>query len=316
MEDNKILLLELLHKVVYAERKLSKAQLKALDANKILDDPQYKDITLKQASIIILALAKVLNRRFKALIEDCNHVFQHITIDAIKKKYRTPSTRNITLDLGNDKICIDDAMLEIKDGDALFDSLLLESAFDHPLFELDGREATSIEVARDSMGSSVIQPGFDSSIAVGIKRRKVEVDSRIEIAENVFRSNIRNTVDILMKQTRLFREVQGIHLEKEFQKLFEERKEDQEMIEEQRENEIEFEVSANEITVEVEEPSIQQTISLANLPEKFEFNFITQNCSVLAKAMSFVELLVWASKGSVSVIQKESFSEIECAITI
>lgn len=307
-----MLVLEILHKVVYAERRLSKVQLKTVNVNKILEDPQYKDTNLKQAAIIILALAKVLNRRFKSLIDDCNHVFQLIASDAIKKRYRTPSMRSITLDLGNDRIFINDEMVEIKEEDTLFDSLLLESAFEHPLFEPEFRDATSIEVARDSMGSSIMQPGFDSSIAVGAKRRKIEVDSRIEIAENVFRSNIRNTADILMKKTGILREVTGsrIHLEKDIQKLFEERREEVEMIEQQRDNEIEFEVP-----IEEEEPSSQQqVISLSTLPQNFEFNFITQNCSVLAKAMSFVEVLVYASKGSMSVIQKSPFADIECAL--
>ncbi|ELA42180.1 uncharacterized protein VICG_00823 [Vittaforma corneae ATCC 50505] len=319
---------ELLHKIVYAEKKVSKQQIKNINISLVIEDCVAETIALKQVSIIILALSKILNRRFKALAEDCGN-FLHLL--ATKKANRVPSSRNITLNVETTGICIDDEMVDLEREDVI--EAIETSAFADRLesigLDMDFREAPSIEQARDStVVSGPLSVMDETGITVAVKRRRMIEDRTIEISETIFKGNLRNVSDLLRREQvvpeNIFESSIWIdpRVEKLFEKIAAERSVvERSAIEEQRHASVGFEMEAPDFSfypVEEAKPQKEEIPSvifdISTLPDTFVFNSIVQYYNIVDKASSFISLLVHATHGRITASQSVPFGSIECRI--
>lgn len=314
--------LELLHKIVYAEKRVTKTQLKNVDIEKTIRNADIERLTLKQATIIFLALAKVIEKRFKTLAEECNQIYQLLVADRMRKVHRLPSKKNITLDVENGRIVIKDDMIEMAEEEVItaLETSIIESSIGQHLFDIDF-EAPSIEQARESTMISMGYPLPDSSLGLAVKRRRVVEDARIEIAESIFRANIRNVADILMREGLGVEEIleSRIEIDRRIEQVFERAQAERAAMQEERRATVEFEVAEPEVTFG-EEPGVEitesqeKTLDLTVLPSVFVFDFIVQNYTAVEKSTAFASLLLQANQGKIRVEQKEPFSNIECTI--
>jgi len=314
-KDNTQSSYELLHKLVYAEKKVPRHAIKCINITVTIEDCQREAVILKKASIIVLALSKILNRRFKALVDDCGNLLQLLTV---RKLPRMPQTRNITLNT-EDGVYIDDVVG------------LLEGGIEFTM-DIDGEEipigmdiefgdAPSIEQARDStmMASQFLDV---PEISVNVKRKRVIQDRTIEISENVFRENLRNVRDILRKEEGAGAVESKVWLEKRIAELFRRREEDATIEEERRtsvEHMVDFvpelDMNTVEMAGDVEDKSEADLTGLQDftvLGDEFKFGEVVKETSSLEKARSFMSLLVELTEGNVQAKQDRPFSEIEC----
>lgn len=330
-KNNPSTLYELLHKLVYADKKVTKQQIKGIDICNIIQEAITTSTTLKQASIILLALAKVLNKKFKALEEDCKGLFQFL---GSKKIYRIPSARNITLNVEDAGIFLNDAMVDIEETilDLVEESFLVDR-FENAGFEVDfGGDPLSIEQARNStLLSGEIHPiPEDGSI---IKRRRLIQDRAIEIEESIFRRNLRSVVEILQREKISQKSIYEprIHIDPKVERIFERIPLRGDVIEDERQASVGFDEQVpdfsfnpvdglinngpgnNSVEEGKEDPQTDGFDLLAQ-PDSFIFGFIVQNYSVFNKASAFVSLLAQATQGAVTVFQERPFCDIECRV--
>lgn len=330
---------EILHKMVYAEKKVTKVQIKNINIVFTLESIDENNLTLRQASIIILALSRILNKKMSSLIEECNHLLSQVTRE---RPLKVPSNKNITLNIESTAFIKDD-MIDLEESDliAMETSILeecpaFEVEFGGPDFnrvELDfGGDVPSIEQARES--TLLNSTGIFNETTVTVKRRRMAEDRNIEIDETVFRANLRNVGDLLMKVKRT--EPRGIEISPKVEEFFR-RHEERIVFEEERNNSVGFEPdfpAARSMFPEADikpadgsafpeaetEPAQSENMSVemrqifTELPENFVFNFVVQNFNKIEKAEWFLELLMRTSKGEVKVLQEEAFSNIECVI--
>lgn len=309
---------ELMHKVVYAEKKLHKQQLRDVDVAAIVEESQQGSLTLKRLSVVVLGLAKVLNKRFRALLEDCMSL---LSLLSARKAPRIPPSRNITLQI-EDGMFIEDEMVDLPDvefpGDA-FESMAMDA------LDVGFEEIPSIEQARDStLVASTVQA---DSLLGGIKRRRMIVDRMTEIAEGVFRGNLRSVADILMRQAHETGVEPKIHVDAKIAKVFESGEEVRSHIEEHRMS-AEFEMGMPDFTfnpVEMEshkaeadetavEPAMASAFDISMLPTVFSFNEVVKGLSVYERAASFMCLLTELTRGTAVAGQNEPFGSIECRL--
>lgn len=319
---------ELLHKIVYAEKKVPKQQIKNINISVVIESCKMEAITLRQASIIVLSLAKILNRRFKMLAEDSGN-FLHLL--AVKKAHRIPSTRNITLNIETTGIFINDEMVDFEREDILeaIETSMAADGFGSIGFDMDFGEGPSIEQARESTLVSGPLPAIDETgIAVTVKKRRMVEDRAIEISETIFKGNLRNVSDILKQEQAvpesIFESKIRIdpRVERMFEKIAEERAAiERSAIEEQRQASVGLEMEVPDFSFyPVEEAESQKEglpigiFDISTLPDAFVFNSVVRYYSIADKAHSFMALLVHGMHGTVAVSQNEPFGDIECKI--
>lgn len=302
---------EILQKLVYAEKKVTKIQMKNINIVFILENTDINNITLRQASVIILALSKVINRRMNTLIEECNHLLAQVTKE---KPLKIPSNRNITLNIES-TVFIKDDMVNLGEEDLIaMDTTILEEEYmDHPMFEMEFGDIPSIEQARES--TLLNSTGIFNETTVTVKRRRTVEDRNIEIDETVFKANLRNVADILLKNKKM--EPKGIEVSPKIEEFFK-RQEERTFLEEDRgemkiDNSVGFD---NDTGFEMDLPSVSEPKSNSGIfefPEDFVFNFLVQNMERMEKSEFFFELLQKASRGEMKIFQGEAFSNIECS---
>lgn len=336
VEKENQLQMEVLQKIAYADKRVSKSQIKEININMVIDSHKVKNISLREASILILALAKIVARRFKFLIEDCNHVIQLLSKDtsSVVKSVRIPSSKAITLNVENNLVLVDDGMADMDDQfvvPELEETILNEN----PAFEADFGDLPSMEQVRNSAVLSSGVFGGESNVSVALKRRRVAEDGVTEIDETVFRGNLRNVADILRKERRCSIEEltkQKLQIDPKVAAVFRKPEAGNMTIEVQREPsfgvedinhpEFSFAPGGNAtadsfVSAELDDrhDSLTTGINLSLLPETFKFGCVVEHLSVPEKASCFFALLALAAEGRIAVDQAEPFSEIECAQT-
>lgn len=309
MENNN--LHEFLHKVVYAEKKVTKQQLKSIEINVILKECDTTKITLRQSSIIILALSKILNKRFKTLIEDCNNLLQILTTN---KVHKIPSSKGITLNLELENLFIDDKMIDFEINEE-FEEINDTRMFDNEPLDFDFQENPSIEQARNStlITDSINVLDENTLVNINVKRRKIIEDKTTEITDNIFRGNLRNVIEILKKEEKINKSIfeSKLQIDKRIDEVF--KREAEMTVEEQRQASVAFEMDAPDFSfIPVEQPEVQKVENLLDFSNNFNFNLAIQNYSNYEKVISFLQLLVCANSGKIIVNQREPFGDIEC----
>lgn len=308
---------ELLHKLVYAEKKVSKQNLKCINITVTIDECQSKPITLKQASIIILALSKLLNRRFKALIEDCGNLLQLLTT---KKPLRVPHPKNITLNIEEGTYIENVVDLPTEDREL---SMYMDGEELTIGMDMEFGDAPSIEQAREgTMTASLLLD--DVNVSVNVKRKRIVQDRMTEISENIFRGNLRSVIDILKKEQAVDSYKPKVWIDEKIARIFEKKLvenaiEDPTMeagtIEEERRASVDFmpEFAVNPIET-MTLCGDESLFDISKVPDVFQFECVIKEASPLEKASSFMTLLVELSHGTIEAQQNSPFGEIECRV--
>lgn len=316
---------EILYKLAHTDRKFTKNQIREIEIEKVIEKVEVVRLTLREASHVVLGLARLVSKKMRILLEDCNAVLQLLTRDAPVKRHRVPSSRNITLAVEDGLAFIRDEQLALPEEEAIaeLECSILNDMTGNPLFEVDFGDAPSIEQVRDSTLLSTT--GFvPEGLAAEPKRRRIVQDSAIEIPEGTFRANIRSTAGITGQEDTGRLELEPlIRIDPRVNEMFrseaveEQRREMQ--FQEQPEFEMEFpEVPVQEIDREEEQSEKIHVegplLDISRLPSSFSFGFVVQELSVQDRAAGFVELLVMAGKGILRVSQSSEFTSIECMV--
>lgn len=337
MESNKKTIETLLDSV-YADKKLSKAQIKTIDINLIIDDLDTDKLNLRKLSMILVALTKVLQRRMKALLEDSTHLYQLLS-HSTRKPVRSVSSKNITLEIQNNKLFINDEQIDFGEESIVkeLENSILEQSFMNPMFDAEFGDAPSIEMVRDSTLLSNGDVGLNmdsmmlSNLNVNIKRRKIVEDATIEISENIFRSNLRTVQDLLMRtktENAVDLNQTLIKVDQKIESFLNSLKQSFVPVEHQRQQEFEADFSVPEVSFNPIENSLNSINSkpdhsfglfsvfenISSLSKQFIFNLLIQQLSREEKAVNFLTLLNMANDGKISPVQTESFAPIECEL--
>lgn len=314
--------MDILHKMVYADKKITKSQIKEINISMIIDKNRTEHLSLKQASILIVALAKVVVRRFKFLMEDCGLAVQQISrsVSSMCRSARIPSSKAITLSIENNLVLTDDGA-DIDDSAYEEDPALNEGS----MLEIDFGDLPSVEQVRNSAVQSSGIFGSDSMI---LKKRKITEDRITEIDESVFKGNLRRAADILKKQESIVGEQikQRLRIDPRIAAIFCKTDKDKAAVELQRGISLAMEeLDQSGFTISPDDNAIASGfgdpdscdflaagLDLFALPETFKFSCAVQHLSVSNKASCFFSLLALATEGRIAAQQIEPFSEIEC----
>lgn len=326
--------METLFNAVYADKKLSKAQLRSIDINLIIESSNVDKLNLKRLSIVLVALSKILQKRMKILLEDASHFYQLLNHCPAKRAPRAPSSKNITLNIENNRLFINDEMIDF--GEELImealENSILDQSYMNQAFDVDFADGMSIEQVREStlmsneMNSNIFN---DTTLSINIKRRKIIEDSAIEISENIFKSNLRSVHDILMKPKASNLDISGslIKIDKKMDQFLNSLKPILLPVEEQRHQDFDADFAAPDISFNPIEGSNNMSSifksdragnefllfeDLSSFPKNFIFNLLIQQISKEEKAINFLALLNLATEGRISPTQSHAFGAIEC----
>lgn len=335
-QDNNDSDLSILHRIAYNDKKITSRHLKELNIVVILRNINIENLSLKQASVIIIGLAKAISRKYKFLLEDCNHFLELLSSKqgGVPRGVRIPSSKAITLNVDKNLMVIDEDLFEYEDEFLALQKQGIEDTFmsrhdsmievGQSMFDVDFGDTLNVEQVRNStlIGSEIF-PGLDS-VTVTLKKRKIAEDGKTEQDETIFRGNLRSVTDILLKKTGASvkdKLVPLIHIEDKIKDLFAKTQEFDTTIEHQREPSLAFDdIGNNDVffnSIEhTEDKNILESgsmiFSLEDLPDVFIFNNLAQDLSVTDKSSAFNSLLELCSDGKIVVKQIRPFSEIEC----
>lgn len=321
----------ILWKIVFADKKVSKTQIKAFDIQSALAVIHVQNLELGKAGMVLLALAKVVSKKMKFLLDDCTSVLQIICKEkyAVVRSFRAPSSKPITLGAECSNLYINDDMLDL--GDEMIvprDELSLlenDTMLDH--FDAD---FSNIEQVREGtlLSSSNI---FPENTFV-IKRRRMIEDSVAEYDLDVFRENIKCTSGIVSRQRRediRDRLCSTLQIDSKLLSMLKIADRDVADVEAKRQSSLvdnsiddDFLVEpAGEQTFDQGDATRESTVSehkpffdAANLPEDFQFDSIVGGYNRFDKAYCFISLLVMASRNEIAVEQNTAFGSIRCAV--
>lgn len=321
----------LMWKILYVEKKVSKAMVNATNVGGALEELRQSHLDLKKAGIVILSLAKIISKRFKFLLDDCNSILQVISKDKKKivRSIGLSHNKLLTLNVDNCKLFLNDEMIDLEEQISLEeDQNPFETQFADNFFEPDFinneivPELSAIEQVREStvLSSSL----FNEDIGLSIKRRKILNDNITEIDSEIFRANQRTTSDIVIKSQK-----------KDFEELFKSKlyidpkiieKFSTDTVENHREsvafeNGFEVDLEDNNVANFTEE-RVQESIEEGNkaefnietVPKEFEFNSLVSNNNTSDRARMFSSMLALASQGKIKVSQDEAFGPIICVV--
>lgn len=329
MENNKNSM-DMLLTSVYSDKKLTKAQIRSININLVIDTLDADKLNLRKLSILLVALTKVLQRRMKSLLEDSNHLYQLLS-NTTKRSPRAPSSKNITLEIQNNRLFINDEEIDFGEETIVqeLENSILEQSFANPGFEVDFGDNISIEQVRDSTLLSVgdMNAGsvIFSDLNVNIKRRKVIEDRTIEISETIFKTNLRTVQDILIRtqdhQINLSETL--VKVDKKIEMFLDSLKQSFVPVEQQRQQDFDADFSAPEVSFNpIDNSSDHQKIEnsaifsvfdeFSTLSKQFIFNLLIQQLSKEEKAYNFLKLLDLANEGRILPFQSESFGVIDC----
>lgn len=322
-----------LWRVVFADKRVSRAQIRAFSLRAALAVTHIENMELRRAGMLLLALAKMVSRKMRLLLEDSTGAFQVICREryAVVRSLKTPSSRPITLGVGNENLYISDDMLDL--GDEMIlprdETSLLESAMSH--FDAEFADFSNIEQVREStlVGSSSIVPNNESSFVM--KRRRVIEDSVVEYDLDVLRTGARSAADAANRRRR--EEIQSglcstLHIDPKILAMLKiadgeaaadvEARRQSSFVDNFIENDFATDriddhiFSQSDQTVESAVAESRPLFSAGNLPAEFVFGDIVGSYSRLDRAGCFGALLGMASRGEVVAGQATPFGAINC----
>lgn len=320
-----------LWKIVYTDKRVSKAQIKAVDVDGIIRSADGADLGLRKLSILILALSKIISKRMKFLHEDCTHILHVVCRDehTAVRSLRVPSSKLITLGIENENLYINDEMIDMDDEfiipageDSLLDAGLLDDNF-----EADFAGLSNVEQARD--GTLVDSSNILAENSLVAKRRRVFEDAITEYSLDIFRANMRSTADIIDKSRRDVR-TEGLESSlridsKIFGLLKIEDKAVSDDIENERQSLLADNFMDNEFSFNAQDDRAfgDEEICMAeqahifkaeNLPMRFQFGHIVEGYGRHERALCFNDMLTMASNGEIEVAQELPYGSIDCRV--
>lgn len=325
----------MLERLAHGDKKITKKHIKEINIVIMLKNININKLSLKQASVIIVGIAKAISKKYKILIEDCNSLLQLFASKQLgtSKGVRIPSSKPITLSIDNNLMVVEEELfeeeniLEMAEADLTFmdrHDTMIENG--QPVFEADFGNSLSIEQARNStlVGSEAF-PDLDL-VNVTLKRRKIAEDGITEFEETLFKGNLRSVSDILLRVPTEILENKlkpTIRIDDKIKTVFDRIKVEGEEVEEKRMastmmddfgfNPIE---TAEQMSIsEVDLKPVNSTLILEELPESFIFNALVENLSASDKAAHFSSMLSAASTGRIAVAQENAFAPIKCKKT-
>lgn len=292
--------------------KLNRNKINEIKIDLIFEEIKIENLTLKQASFLILGMAKVINRRFKYLLEDCKQFLQ------IKKRERTRRTVNKAITLAKENLSIiADDVYEKEDEEFFKDESLIE--LDAPAFDIDFGNDLTIEEVRNSALSSSIHP---ENLTITVKRRKIE-DKTTEIEEDEFKRSLKSYAELIKGKPRVLSLGESkIEIPRKILEMFEIQEAKLKILHELN-IEDPPEIERDSLIQEREDFDFNSldnfddavgNRSFQEFPNEFEFNAFSSNWDTSTKAVQFYEILKLASDGKLKATQEKLYSEIFCVI--
>ncbi|AFN82904.1 hypothetical protein EROM_041380 [Encephalitozoon romaleae SJ-2008] len=321
-----------LFKAIFMERRLSKHNLKEVSISAIVLKVMDESVSVKDGGLVVLGLTRIFVRKLKYLQDECSD-----TVHKIYQKggdrgrgLKQPSSKGITLGLDLESLYIDDQMIspeefvilpeEDNDCDAhegvdfSFNEFNDISHVEEGRFEGEDntRVSTTTEVTQIPLGER------------REKRRKIIEDSELEFDAQVFRENLRNTRDIVCKEKALdIRDELASKLSiapEILSRICHREIHPRESVEGARDLtllESYGDISFGDQVVESqasEEITIEESLDVEKLPDRFIFNELTIGHSRHEKGRMFLSLLKLLGDGVLQAYQDRSYSNIECRV--
>nr|AGE95240.1 hypothetical protein ECU04_1370 [Encephalitozoon cuniculi] len=323
---------DVLFKAIFVERRLSRHHLKEVSISAIILRVMEENISVKDGGLIALGLSRILIRKLRYLLDECNEVVHKICRKDMdrERSFKQPSSRGITLGLDLESLYVDDQMIDPEEftilpeeedpgdgqdpGDVSFGGLDDISYIEEA--RLGGEDSTRIstttEVTQISLGERKE------------KKRRIAEDTELEFDSQVFRVNLRNTRDIIHKESALdIRNELASRLSiapEILSRIGCREMHPRESIESVRDativesyGDISFGEHAAESQAS-EEIVMESYLDIEKLPRTFVFNEISGGHNRYEKGRLFLSLLNLLGSGVVQGRQKNPYSDIECTV--
>lgn len=325
----------IIFRAVFVEKRMLKHHLRDVSITCIIARLQGGNVSVRMGGLAVLGLSKILVRKFKYLLEDCNEVV-HLTFRGggnRGKNFRSLSAKGITLDLELESPCIDDEMVDTEefvippetDGkeDVDVQTDIMYAEFDDP------GDISYIEQARmsgDVTGVSSVTEATQIHLAEARgKRRRIVVDSELEFDPQVFRERLRNTRDIVSRESSVeigdglcSRLVIAPEILDRIRCTFPSFRESIEGVRDETMTEpymeVDFQDSVGMSSVS-EDCFGEDVFDIGRMGARFVFNEVAQG-SRAERSRSFLQLLCLLGRGQVSAMQDAPYSDISCEVTV
>ncbi|KAI5149519.1 hypothetical protein ENBRE01_0953 [Enteropsectra breve] len=337
---------DIIYKLVFLNSHLKKTQIQSITIDDVLRQASSQDESLKKCGLAALAASKLLSKKFKVFLDDCNHVLEVVSKSTGQsvKRMKLPSSRQITLELIDEHLMLNNEELLLSDNfqaKSLDGSVLDPTIRDNTLgmagpdgFEMEFENLTSVEQGRDG---TLIEPSLLMSDRemLGARRRANE-DHCTELENDVYRSGLRLTFSIVNKQ-QAYNPFENykftVVMEPKIDSFLKEECSRQQEAEQQREatlvsmqnefadsfaiehtsiaeNMHDKDYSFNDTINEVE--SVRNDIAQLSFPDLFEFNQLVTGFNKAEKADCFGRLIQAAASGEVEANQQAAYGSIDC----
>lgn len=327
----------ILFRAVFMERKLLKHHLKDVSIASIIVKLRLGHISVRMGGFAILGLTKILTRKLRYLLEDCNEVISLICHRAVAKdkRFKSLPAKGITLKIDLDDQYIDDEMIDTEEFNILPEiayredgGLEADLSLENPDFDSFNDMSYVEQVRLDSVDSTRISAMTDPTqinLSGGReKKRRTVIDMEAEFDPQRFRENLRDTRDIIHKglEMDIRRElVSKLAIAPEIlSRLRCLTPHPRESIETMRnmslgEEYADLDFQSNVVeSAGSEEISVEESFDIKNLPGEFVFNDMFSGDTRLERSKSFLFLLNLLGQGKVFAKQGLPYSSIECRV--
>ncbi|KAG5859951.1 hypothetical protein KMI_04g07600 [Encephalitozoon hellem] len=322
-----------LFKAIFMEKKLSKHHLKEVSIPSIVLRVMEECVSVKDGGLVVIGLSRILVRKMKYLQDECSDAAHKICRKRGDRGrgVKQPSSRGITLGLDLENIYIDDQMISPEElvilpeennaGDIQEDIDFSFNEFNDISYVEEGR-LEGEDNTRGSTTTEVTQIPLEERRE---KRRKIVEDSELEFDSQVFRENLRNTKDIVYKEKAFdIRDDLASKLSiapEILSRICHREIYSRESVEGVRDTtllESYGDISFGSQIVESqasEEITVEESLDVEKLPERFVFNEIAAGHSRHEKSRMFLSLLKLLGDGTLKAYQGCSYSNIECRLS-
>lgn len=316
-----------LFRAVYAEKKILRQQLRSICIASIIAKLQAGNVPIRTGGFAILGLAKILTRKLRYLLDDCNEIVYLVCRKGDKDKgLKALPARGITLNLDLDSMYIDDDMVnpedfvvlpEIEDIQDVVSTDVPEFGEFNDMSYVEQARASSADITRLSAATDMTQIQVEKRE----KRRRIVVDLEAELDPQKFRENLRNTRDIISKENVDIGDelvsklviapeiLSGIKSMTSHPRGSVEGVRNGTMTESYMDLDLQNDVLEDRVS---EDMLFEHCLDLKDLPSEFIFNDAVRGLSRAERSKCFSSLLNLLCKGEMTAKQAAPYSPIEC----